>query len=137
MDDVMMQHLLRVAYKIKGNKLPYSQQVYFNECGTPACLAGYACEDNAFVAAGLRVRKKTSEISQASVPIWGPDGDEWMGGDAMANLLGLNFTQATFIFGSVDEIAHVEGARGARDHYNTIDNVIRRIERVLDGEFAD
>jgi hypothetical protein len=135
MDDVMMQHLLRVARRIKDEKLPYSQQVFFNECGAAACLVGYACCDDAFRHAGLRIGGKRSLY-----PIFGTEGDEWQGLDAMINLLGLNWEQGIYIFGSAREIAdlvqHHFGPAPIED-YASVDNMVKRVERVMAGRFAD
>jgi hypothetical protein len=134
MQEALMLHVARVAKEIEDQGKPYCQSVYFNECGTPACLGGYLCEDPVLQQAGLKRRHRVMEQRGYDMPLFGPDGDEWMGEDALMHLLGLNWNETQFIFGTLAAIRELDPSL-TYDEIGTINNTRERIERVMAGEF--
>jgi hypothetical protein len=136
-DRVLLERVLHVARDIRDHKRPYSQQIYFNECGSPACLAGYCTEDPVLQRAGLR-RITTSKNKH--LPGIGAVGDELMADHALRELFDLTTNQTYYIFGCEtsirDAMIDVDGVDDEDlDGYDfgSIDNVIQRVQDVLDG----
>lgn len=116
-----MRHLLRVARAIKEHNLPYSERLW------ETSLGGYAVGDAEFQRAGV---KWHALRSGERVPVWGPDGDEWMAGDAFMNLLGLTREQSELLFGTPEYIAKLEDTSLAEFDFS-IDATIERIRSIL------
>jgi len=131
MNEALMQHLLRVAKSLRGTK--YDHRTWTANHGKPGCIGGHCCFDAEFKRAGLRMSK-----GHYKVPLFGPAGNEWMSEDAFKHLLGLNDVEALFIFGTPLQVSTIEDdaeiAYGKT--YHDVEYLIRRIERVMAGEFA-
>jgi hypothetical protein len=140
MDLVLLERFRWLAYKIKAEGTAYHQNLYFNECGTPFCLAGHGTTDIVLVRAGLFAYAMPKGILSANgrqkVPAFGPPDSPLIGSEALEKLLGINATQTDYIFGAMYEIADADDS-DVRTVDFTIDGVINRITRVMEGYLND
>jgi len=129
MNEALMHHLLRIAKSLRGKKYDHRTWTINDK---PGCIGGHCCADPDFKRAGLRMTK-----GHYRMPLFGPAGNEWMSEDAFAHLLGLNDVEALFIFGTPLQISVIEDDPKVYDKsYHDVEYLIRRIERVIAGEFT-
>lgn len=137
MDVVLLERFKYVAYQIKLLDLPYSQQMFFNPCGTACCLGGYGCEDPVLQAAGLIKYELVTAFGRAMSPAFGQDtSGPYIGTEALSKLLDINHEQAAYIFGAAREIA-AEADMLVSMIDPTPDGAIARINQVLEGYLAE
>jgi len=148
-DVALLEVLLKLAEKLAADKTPVycDGWVKFDAEGNQvaADLAWYACDEPVFQSLGLR--KHVVKHSSTGRPVWGePQLGPRKGWcpvsiGAMQMLFSLTRDEAEYLFGAEDsKILEMEGWEAIEggiypDVDYTIQGVIARLRRVLDGEF--
>lgn len=148
-DGALLEVLLKLAEKLAADGAPVDCNgwVKFDAEGNQvaADLAWYACNDPVFQALGLR--KHVANHSSTGKPGWGEPRigpkQGWcpVGIGAMQSLLSLSRDEAEYLFGADDiKILEMEGWETIEggiypDVDYSIQGVIGRLRRVMDGEF--
>jgi len=152
MNDILVAELMRLVQQIKAEGRPYNHDHWFTfdsyeedptKVRKAACLGGYAAEHEPFKKLGLRAHfvvgtRQHTPRSFDKYPLHGEPqlGPMLVGMGAMQQFFGFTESQVDYLFGSkVEDVLNAGGGIfGDTEVAFTIDDIIERLQEVIDGD---